>query len=363
MSSFFFSIIIPCYNSSPYIAHLLQSIVDQHMSKDDIQVILSDDCSTEPYDKQVEPFLDKLTIKRVSTDYNCCPGNTRQRGVDNATGEWITFADHDDEFLPDTLAKVKEEIIKTGSKYYVKTQFHEIMRDTGQVVQVVTAEKGLSWNHGKFYNRKNLWEEYNIHFIKDLLSHEDVAITAQVNAVMVKNKLPQTQVNIHTYNWLKNPVSLSNKRYTWGAETRERSFLQVFFKDYLEATGWIYLSKLKKQIQLPKEQQNEDYILFLRDMTISAILYGYYYTESFLQEQGPFFVRDDFIAAGELVYKTFQVLNGNSQDLENYLKSNIGFFDNIKQTATIATGPIVPTHGFKEWLELVLFMYYPDDIK
>jgi len=36
MSSFFFSIIIPCYNSSPYIAHLLQSIVDQHMSKDDI---------------------------------------------------------------------------------------------------------------------------------------------------------------------------------------------------------------------------------------------------------------------------------------------------------------------------------------
>jgi len=47
----FFSIIIPCFNSAPYIAHLLQSIVDQHLPKHDLEVILSDDCSTEPYDK------------------------------------------------------------------------------------------------------------------------------------------------------------------------------------------------------------------------------------------------------------------------------------------------------------------------
>ena len=44
----YFSIIIPCYNSGKTITNLLQSIIEQHMS-DDLEVILSDDKSTEPY--------------------------------------------------------------------------------------------------------------------------------------------------------------------------------------------------------------------------------------------------------------------------------------------------------------------------
>lgn len=359
----FFSIIIACYNSSPYIAHLLQSIVDQHMSND-IQVILSDDCSTESYDKEIEPFLTQLNIKRISTDYNCCPGNTRQRGVENATGEWICFSDHDDEFIPDTLALVKKDILEHDYKYYVKTEFHEIMRDTGQVIQIVTPDKGLSWNHGKFYNRKNLWEKYNIHFIHNLLSHEDVAITAQINSVMVKNHLEESRVNIHTYNWLKNPESLSNRRYMWQDQTdRQRSFLECFFKDYLKSTGWIYLNYFKEELLKQQEDRDNNYICFLRDMIVSSILYGYYYSQSFLQEQGPYFIRENFAAAGQLVYQTLITLNGRVEDIENYCRMNLPFFDNIRNTALIATGPIVPTHGFKEWIELVLFMYYPTQDK
>ena len=358
--SYFFSIIIPCYNSSPYIAHMLQSIVDQHMPED-IQVILSDDCSTEPYDDQVAPFLDKLHIVRVSTDYNCCPGNTRQKGAQAATGEWICFADHDDEFLPDTLKKVKREIKKHNYKYYVRTTFHEIKRDTREIVQVVTADKGLSWNHGKFYNRKNLWQKYNIHFIKDLLSHEDVAITAQVNSIMVQNKLQESNLDIHTYNWLKNPESLSNKRYYWKNQTdRQRSFLQVFFIDYLTSTGWIYLQKLKTYLENPKEERDENYTGFLRDMTISSLLYGYYYTESFLQQQGPYFIRDNFIEAGKLLYETMMTMETSPSQLVMFLRSNIGFFDNIRNTALIATGPVIPKHGLEEWMVVVLFMYYPE---
>ena len=43
----FFSIIIPCYNSKNTLGRLLQSIVDQKMDYNDIQVVLADDCSTE----------------------------------------------------------------------------------------------------------------------------------------------------------------------------------------------------------------------------------------------------------------------------------------------------------------------------
>lgn len=367
----FFSIIIPCFNSAPYIAHLLQSIVDQHLPKHDLEVILSDDCSTEPYDKQVEPFLDKLNIKRVSTDYNCCPGNTRQRGVQHATGQWICFADHDDEFLPDTLPLVKEGIIQHGFKYYVKTTFHEIMRDTRAIVQIVDAERGLSWNHGKFYNRKNLWQAYNIHFVKDLLSHEDVAITAQVNSVMVQNNLPEGTLNIHTYNWVKNPESLSNRQYYWKNETqRKRSFLEVFYQDYLASTGWIYFEKLKEEIiRINRKidnkeelgQHEQDYGFYLRDMLFSTIEYAYFYSESFLQEQGPFFVRENFVAAGKLVHYTLTILGMSINDIDNYMRANRNLWGNIQKTSLIATGDIVLKHGFAEWLEQVLWMYYPSE--
>jgi glycosyltransferase involved in cell wall biosynthesis len=56
------------------------------MPKEDLEVVLADDCSTESYQDIVDKYLDKLNIKQVSTEYNCCPGNTRQCGVDAAAG-------------------------------------------------------------------------------------------------------------------------------------------------------------------------------------------------------------------------------------------------------------------------------------
>ena len=57
----FFTVIVPCYNSKKTITRLLNSIVAQNMASE-IQVILSDDHSTESYDNEVRPFLNKLSI-------------------------------------------------------------------------------------------------------------------------------------------------------------------------------------------------------------------------------------------------------------------------------------------------------------
>ena len=114
----FFSIIIPCYNSREYIGELLASIEAQDMP-DDIEIILSDDNSPESYQDIVDPFRERLCIKQVKTDYNFAPGNTRERGVKEATGEWIAFADHDDLYIVDTFSQVKEAILKSGEKYYL----------------------------------------------------------------------------------------------------------------------------------------------------------------------------------------------------------------------------------------------------
>ena len=51
----FYSIIVPCYNSRNTLGNLLDSILQQNMN-DDLEVILSDDCSTESYQDIVDKY-------------------------------------------------------------------------------------------------------------------------------------------------------------------------------------------------------------------------------------------------------------------------------------------------------------------
>ena len=106
----FYSIVIPCYNSRRTLGALLDSIIAQDMNNE-IEVILSDDHSTESYQDIVDKYKDILSIRQIKTDYNFAPGNTREKGVSIAEGEWVCFADHDDEFIPETLKQIKEKIL------------------------------------------------------------------------------------------------------------------------------------------------------------------------------------------------------------------------------------------------------------
>ena len=163
----FFSIIIPCYNSKKTISRLLSSIASQGMS-DEIEVILSDDHSTESYDNEVEPFYNQLCIKRITTDYNCCPGNTREKGVSIATGKWIVFADHDDMFLPRAFKTVKKQIELKKENYVAYCNIYRCRNSTSsrfdESMVEIEMHNFTELLHGKFFNKENLWDKYDIHF-------------------------------------------------------------------------------------------------------------------------------------------------------------------------------------------------------
>ena len=145
----FFSIIIPCYNSAKTLGTLLQSIVAQNMN-DEIEVILANDHSPESYQKVVDKFKDTLSIRQIMTDYNFAPGNTREKGVSIAEGEWVTFADHDDEYIPDTFKEVKRRILESGEDQFVVTDFYEMDPDTREIIREMRGYR--NWMHGKFYS-------------------------------------------------------------------------------------------------------------------------------------------------------------------------------------------------------------------
>lgn len=80
-----FSIVVPIYNPGDCLKRLLTSI-DTNYCIDDIEVILSDDLSTEPFDDLIEDF-NNLTIKIIKNDKHYgFPRAGRQHGLEEAKG-------------------------------------------------------------------------------------------------------------------------------------------------------------------------------------------------------------------------------------------------------------------------------------
>lgn len=116
------SVVIITYNSSEYVLDTLQSAYDQDYSN--IEVVVSDDCSTDNTTEVVENwFLQNgnhfVRTKLVKTNKNTgIPANCN-RGIINSEGEWIRLVAGDDLLAPNSIRKQVEFAQKSGSEAFV----------------------------------------------------------------------------------------------------------------------------------------------------------------------------------------------------------------------------------------------------
>lgn len=96
------SIIIPTYNQEELIVRALDSIPD----RDDIEVIVIDDCSTDKTLEVVKKYNKIKNLKIFHNDKNLGSGLSRNVGFDNAEGKWLYALDSDDYFLTDKFIEV-----------------------------------------------------------------------------------------------------------------------------------------------------------------------------------------------------------------------------------------------------------------
>ncbi len=356
MNKPYFSIVIACYNDGRYskgnyLDRLLNSICNQGLDKDDIEVILSDDCSPEPFDDIVEPYLDKLIIKRTKTDYNFAPGNTRAKGLELVTGKWLCFADHDDMFYPNALGQVQAGIEDRKEELFAFTDFNGVDTE-GNVTRKF--ECMLNWCHAKFYNYEKLWKPNDIHFIKDLKSHEDIAICTQVScALHAMGRKELTYFSFPSYAWTDNPESLSHAKYTVKTDDGPREFLEAHFKDYVDATGSIYLDKFNNK--------SIDYVYTATHLS-EIVLYCYFYTQGFQFRRPNDYLKENLVIAGELVRDIKQYLNISTEQLYQIAAlDNAARYYEIRKLADPGSGRYIPVQTFPQWLELVSNMYSVSD--
>ncbi|WP_317048281.1 glycosyltransferase [Flavobacterium aurantiibacter] len=109
----FFSIIVPVYNRQDELFEFLDSIAKTSF-KEPFEVLVIDDGSSVDLSNVVHPFLEKLNLKYVKKA-NSGPGDSRNYGMRNATGNYFLIFDSDciipKDYLTTVSKSLKEEYV------------------------------------------------------------------------------------------------------------------------------------------------------------------------------------------------------------------------------------------------------------
>ena len=102
MKNNFFSIIITSYNSSHYIDRAIKSVTKQNFK--DYEIILVDDCSNDgTIDLVKKNYNNQIKIFTTKTNFGG-PAKSRNIGINESNGSWISFLDADDFWFQNRLS-------------------------------------------------------------------------------------------------------------------------------------------------------------------------------------------------------------------------------------------------------------------
>lgn len=114
-----FSVVIPLYQKREFILRALESVREQTLPPSEIIVV--DDGSTDGGGALVEHHVPEATL---IAQENAGVGAARNRGIMQATSEWVAFLDADDYWLPDHLLELSRVARDAPAAHLIATQ-HE----------------------------------------------------------------------------------------------------------------------------------------------------------------------------------------------------------------------------------------------
>lgn len=220
------SIIIPMYNSEKTIKRCIDSILLS--ANNDIEIIVIDDCSTDKSFEICEKnYSDKIILLR--NEENKGPSYSRNKGIEIATGDYISFVDSDDTVSDDycfiLLSKIKENYdILFFDFYYdnrksIDEEFPKERKE--QIIYLVeynllshscnkTMKKNLIVNHNLRFNENKKYGEDEEFFIRLLKYISSIGFLKKkiycyiVNEGSLVTKKQQVETLIDMYNIKRN---------------------------------------------------------------------------------------------------------------------------------------------------------------
>jgi glycosyltransferase involved in cell wall biosynthesis len=195
-----FSVVIPAYNREAHIPNAIRSVLAQHY--ENFEVIIVDDGSTDKTAAVVNSFTDERV--KYFFQENRERAAARNTGVKNATGDFITFLDSDDEFLPAHLQTVNK-FISGNPSYEVFCTSFKIVSDTKTIFNVLPYDIRNSLIGENFLSCNGVFLSAAVArkfpFIEDrnMAGLEDWELWLRIASMqkMIGNKEITTQMNHH----------------------------------------------------------------------------------------------------------------------------------------------------------------------
>ena len=111
MSGIKVSVIVPVGNPGPYISRCVDSLMHQTLT--DIEIIFVDDCGVDgSMDYVLSAAKEDSRVQIIKNEKNIGAGPSRNKGIQRAVGEYLSFVDADDfveyDFLESLYRKAKE---------------------------------------------------------------------------------------------------------------------------------------------------------------------------------------------------------------------------------------------------------------
>jgi len=117
------SIIIPVYNESLHVEHVVQRVLDAPMSPGLVkEIIVVDDGSTDGTGEILKRF-DRSVVKVIHSQLNLGKGTAIRIGLKHATGDIVVIQDGDKEYDPADIDRVIAPIVRGESRVSYGSRF------------------------------------------------------------------------------------------------------------------------------------------------------------------------------------------------------------------------------------------------
>ncbi len=213
------SFVIPHYNlPRELLQRCIASIVAQRIPGEEYEIVIVDDGSDTP-PEWINDEPTTINIRLIKTT-NGGPGAARNRGIGEASGEYIQFIDADDSLVPDSYANcirlLKSEKPDILQHCYRMCNNDEQMQQQPKISDDTTvytcaadyvSHNNLSGSPCTYIFKKAIATDHNIHFAERVL-HEDEDFNIKI--YHYGKKLIVSKYIIYNYYRRSNSITSSN---------------------------------------------------------------------------------------------------------------------------------------------------------
>ena len=104
------SVIVPVYNVEPYLRKCIDSLLNQDLARDEYEIVLVDDGSTDQCGTICDEYASRHTHVVALHQANGGLSAARNSGIDEARGDYVFFVDSDDFVEPNVLKTLTDKV-------------------------------------------------------------------------------------------------------------------------------------------------------------------------------------------------------------------------------------------------------------